>query len=95
MICDAKGQPKKMKWRPVHPNIDILNIIMSTSRLLQRSFSALISFGIGLAATAQTPPPASNPAEKNGLTVVVQPLKGTFQRGEPLAIKIVAAAQME
>jgi len=38
--------------------------------------------------TIVTLPPASNPAEKDGLTVVVQPLKNTFQRGEPLAIKL-------
>ena len=38
--------------------------------------------------TIVTSPPASNPAEKDGLTVVVQPLKDTFQSGEPLAIKL-------
>jgi hypothetical protein len=88
MLYDRKGSPKNTKWRPIDPNNNIMNIIMSKTRLLRLSFSILISFGIGLAATAQTPPPPSSPAEKDGLTVVLQPLKDTFQLGEPLAIKL-------
>jgi hypothetical protein len=48
---------------------------------------------VSAAPQAETPtifalPSASSPAEKDGLTVIVQPLKDTFQQGEPLAIKV-------
>ena len=65
-----------------------MNSIVCKTRLSRVSFSVLISFSIGLAATAQTPPPASSPAEKDGLTLVVQPSKDTFQLGEPLAVNL-------
>jgi hypothetical protein len=38
--------------------------------------------------TIAAPPSASTPAEKDGLTVVLEPLTNKFQPGEPLAIKV-------